>query len=293
MNSTRGTSSKQLLELYSLSASQAHTGGWPVDDLAAYYLAWTLGIFVALKGNWTKSAVWHKNIEISLMFPFACFVLFLLSTHIQKKYFFHFRFNSSGHSHVCSGFTNEETEKLMTALPTKRQKSSWQLYQWRDRKAHDSFTNEETEKLMTALPTKRQKSSWQLYQWRDRKAHDSFTNKETEKLVTVLPTKRQKSSWQLYQQRDRKARDSFDPFATYTSLVHDVTDADCWAQSASTHSCVLTCLCWLRALTVKRSYLGTSLQDDVDNEKEMLQQQRAEVAALREQLQKQVGVTVV
>ena len=62
------------------------------------------------------------------MFPFACFVLFLLSTHIQKKYFFHFRFNSSGHSHVCSGFTNEETEKLMTALPTKRQKSSWQFW---------------------------------------------------------------------------------------------------------------------------------------------------------------------
>nr|KAG5696484.1 hypothetical protein BaRGS_016523 [Batillaria attramentaria] len=37
---------------------------------------------------------------------------------------------------------------------------------------------------------------------------------------------------------------------------------------------------------VKRSYLGT-MQDDVENEKEMLQQQRAEVAALREQLQKQ------
>ena len=41
---------------------------------------------------------------------------------------------------------------------------------------------------------------------------------------------------------------------------------------------------------VKRSYLGTSLQDDVDNEKEMLQLQREEVAALREQLQKQVGI---
>ncbi|KAK7482854.1 hypothetical protein BaRGS_00025887 [Batillaria attramentaria] len=38
---------------------------------------------------------------------------------------------------------------------------------------------------------------------------------------------------------------------------------------------------------VKRSYLGT-MQDDVENEKEMLQQQRAEVAALREQLQKQM-----
>ena len=41
---------------------------------------------------------------------------------------------------------------------------------------------------------------------------------------------------------------------------------------------------------VKRSYLGSSLQDDVDNEKEMLQQQRAEVAALQEELQKQVQV---
>ncbi|KAL8624507.1 hypothetical protein ACOMHN_053050 [Nucella lapillus] len=39
---------------------------------------------------------------------------------------------------------------------------------------------------------------------------------------------------------------------------------------------------------VKRSYLGASLQDDVENEKEMLQQQRAEVAALREELQKQM-----
>ncbi|XP_070173911.1 cilium assembly protein DZIP1L-like isoform X2 [Littorina saxatilis] len=39
----------------------------------------------------------------------------------------------------------------------------------------------------------------------------------------------------------------------------------------------------------KRSYLGTSLQDDdIDNEKELLQQQRAEVAAVREQLQKQM-----
>lgn len=47
---------------------------------------------------------------------------------------------------------------------------------------------------------------------------------------------------------------------------------------------------WICAFTVKRSYLGTSLQDDVENEKEMLQQQRAEVAELREQLQKQVRV---
>ena len=49
-------------------------------------------------------------------------------------------------------------------------------------------------------------------------------------------------------------------------------------------------VCWACMSAVKRSYLGTSLQDDVDNEKEMLQLQREEVAALREQLQKQVGI---
>ena len=124
--------------------------------------------------------------------------LFLLSTGIQKKYFFRFKFNSSGHSRVCSHFTNEETEK---------------------------------HRLMTVL--------------------------------ILLP---------------------HTPALFMMSLMQTV------GHKVSALTGVLTCLCWLCALTVKRSYLGTSLQDDVDNEKEMLQQQRAEVAALREQLQKQVGV---
>ena len=32
----------------------------------------------------------------------------------------------------------------------------------------------------------------------------------------------------------------FDTFATYSGLAYDSTDKDCWAQSGSTHSCVLT-----------------------------------------------------
>ena len=30
-------------------------------------------------------------------------------------------------------------------------------------------------------------------------------------------------------------RDVFDSFATHFGLVHDVTDADCWAQNGSAH----------------------------------------------------------
>ena len=38
----------------------------------------------------------------------------------------------------------------------------------------------------------------------------------------------------------------------------------------------------------RRSYLGTTLQDDIESEKELLQQQRSEVAELREELKRQV-----
>lgn len=49
------------------------------------------------------------------------------------------------------------------------------------------------------------------------------------------------------------------------------------------------CILVVLLCAAKRSYLGV-MQDDVEEEKELLQKQRAEVAVLREQLKYQVVV---
>lgn len=49
---------------------------------------------------------------------------------------------------------------------------------------------------------------------------------------------------------------------------------------------------YLCLFTGRRSYLG-DLEDEIENEKELLHEQRSEVAAFKEQLQQQVGIQVI